>query len=117
MELYWRIAVLLIAATIFGFLPLFVSYLVSPKKPDSYKLAPYECGVETIGPTWVQIKAHYYLFALAFVVFDVEAVFLFPWAVAYNQLGLAALIAMFTFLAILVVPWVYAWKKGALEWK
>ncbi len=77
----------------------------------------YECGMEPIGPSWVQFRLSYYLFALVFVVFDVETVFLFPWAVAYRQLGLFALVEMLIFVAILVVGLVYAWRKGALAWK
>ncbi|HEX9115601.1 MAG TPA: NADH-quinone oxidoreductase subunit A [Anaerolineae bacterium] len=94
-----------------------ISWLVRPHKPNPAKLSTYECGIETIGDTWVQFKAQYYLFALIFVVFDVEAVFLFPWAIAFNKLGLYALVEMFLFVAILVAGLLYAWRKGALEWQ
>ncbi|MBI2862746.1 MAG: NADH-quinone oxidoreductase subunit A, partial [Chloroflexi bacterium] len=102
MELYGRIALLLILAIIFVLLPLVVQRIVALRKPDPIKLATYECGVETVGPTWIQFRTHYYLYALAFVIFDVEAVFLLPWAVVYNQLGIVALVQMFIFLVILV---------------
>lgn len=103
-------------ATIFGLLPLVISRLVAPRFPNPIKNAPYECGVETIGPTTIQFKTQFYLYALIFVIFDVEAVFFFPWAVAYRQLGLYALVEMALFIGLLLIGYVYAWRKGALEW-
>ncbi len=94
-----------------------MAWFLRPHKPNPIKNSTYECGIETIGDTWVQFKAQYYLFALIFVVFDVEAVFLFPWAIAYNKLGLYALVEMALFIAILVAGLLYAWRKGALEWQ
>ncbi len=96
---------------------LVLAWLLRPKKPNPIKNSTYECGIETFGDTWVQFKAQYYLFALIFVVFDVEAVFLFPWAVAFNKLGMYALVEMILFIAILVAGLLYAWRKGALEWQ
>lgn len=93
-----------------------LSWLLRPHRPGPIKKATYECGLETIGETWVQFKVQYYLYALIFVLFDVETVFLYPWAVAYNQLPLFTLFEMFVFLGILAVGLVYAWRKGALEW-
>ncbi len=90
---------------------------VAPSKPSAVKSSTYECGPETIGKGWVQFNFRYYLFALLFVLFDIEAVFLFPWAVAYRQLKLFGLIEMFIFIFILVIGYIYAWKKKALEWK
>ena len=87
-----------------------------PRLSNPIQTQTYECGLETYGDTWVQFRVQYYLFALVFVIFDIETVFLFPWAVAYNRLGLFALAEMFIFLAILAVGLVYAWRKGALEW-
>ncbi|MBM2811117.1 MAG: nuoA [Chloroflexi bacterium] len=110
------IAMAVVIATIFGLLPLGISRLVAPRKPDSVKNAPYECGVETIGPTMIQFKNHFYLYALIFVIFDVEAVFLFPWAVIFSQLGTLALVEMFVFVGLLLVGYAYAWRKGALDW-
>jgi NADH:ubiquinone oxidoreductase subunit 3 (subunit A) len=92
------------------------AWLVRPHRSGPIKRATYECGLETIGETWIQFKVQYYIFALIFVIFDVETAFLYPWAVAYNSLPLFALFEMFVFLAILVVGLVYAWRKGALEW-
>ena len=103
-------------ATIFGLLPLAISALAVPRRPDRVKSAPYECGVETIGPTSIQFKSQFYLYALIFVIFDVEAVFLFPWAVTYGQLGLYALVEMAIFMGLLLVGYAYAWRKKALEW-
>ncbi len=95
---------------------LIMSWLLRPHRPGRIKQSTYECGLETIGETWIQFKVQYYLYALIFVLFDVETVFLYPWAVAYNQLGLFALVEMFIFLFILGAGLIYAWRKGALEW-
>jgi len=97
-------------------LGLAVAWLIRPKMPGEIKNAIYECGLETVGETWVQFKVQYYIYALIFVIFDIETVFLYPWAVAYNKLGLFALIEMFIFIAILLGGLLYAWRKGALEW-
>jgi len=105
-----------IVAVVFPFVALGLAWVLRPKKPNPTKSQTYECGLETYGDTWVQFRVQYYLFALVFVVFDIETIFLYPWAVAYNKLGLFALVEMFIFLAILVVGLVYAWRKGALEW-
>jgi len=94
-----------------------VAWLLRPKKPNRLKNSTYECGVETYGDAWTQFKAQYYLFALIFVVFDIEAVFLFPWAVAYRQLALYALVEAVIFIAILFVGLIYAWRTGALKWQ
>jgi len=106
-------AVIAFALPVIG---LVMSWLIRPKKPNPAKNTTYECGMETIGDTWVQFKAQYYLYALIFVVFDVEAIFVFPWAVAYNKLGLYALVEMALFVAILLGGLLYAWRKKALEW-
>jgi NADH:ubiquinone oxidoreductase subunit 3 (subunit A) len=103
-------------ATIFGLLPLAISALAVPRRPNRVKNAPYECGVETIGPTLIQFKSQFYLYALIFVIFDVEAVFFFPWAVTYGQLGVYALVEMAIFIGLLLVGYAYAWRKKALEW-
>lgn len=97
-------------------LGLSMAWLLRPKKPGKIKNATYECGLETFGETWVQFKVQYYIYALIFVIFDIETVFLYPWAVAYNKLGLFALVEMFIFIAILVVGLLYAWRTDALEW-
>jgi NADH-quinone oxidoreductase subunit A len=114
---YAFIAVFAIIAIALPVIGLSAAWLLRPKKSNPAKNATYECGMETIGDTRVQFKAQYYLYALIFVVFDVEAVFIFPWAVAYNKLGLYALVEMVLFVAILVGGLLYAWRKGALEWQ
>ncbi len=113
---YAFIGIFTIAAITFPLLPLLISRLVRPVRPTPIKQSTYECGLEVIGDLWVQFKVQYYLYALAFVIFDIETIFLYPWAVAYNVLGLFALIEMGIFLIILGVGLVYAWRKGALEW-
>ena len=89
---------------------------VRPQHADKVKEATYECGVETEGPTWVQFNFRYYYFALLFVIFDVEAVFLYPWAVSLQRLAVAGLAEVLTFVAILLLGLAYAWRKNALEW-
>lgn len=113
---YAFIGLFFVAAATFPMLPLVAAYFLRPKRPTPNKLDTYECGLEAIGDMRVQFKVQYYLYALAFVIFDVEVIFLYPWAVAFNQLGLFALVEMAIFLLILVFALVYAWKKGALEW-
>ena len=105
-----------IASFLLVLFPVIASRVLSPKKPNSIKNTVYECGVETEGETWVQFKVQYYIYALVFVIFDVETVFLYTWAAAYNRLDLFALVQMTIFLFILLDGLFYAWKKGALEW-
>lgn len=89
---------------------------VRPDYPDRIKEDTYECGVETEGPTWVQFNFRYYYFALLFVIFDVEAVFLYPYAVSVERLALIGLVEVMTFIGILLIGLLYAWRKNALEW-
>ena len=100
---------------------LVISWLASkvgirPQNPTPVKLEAYECGVQTIGGTWNQFNFRYYLYAILFVIFDVEVVFLYPWATKFIRLELFALIEMGVFVAILLVGWAYAWRKRDLEW-
>ena len=113
---YAFIGIFIIVAVGLPVVGLLIASWLRPKKPNPAKNSTYECGVETIGEAWVQFKAQYYLYALIFVVFDVEAVFLFPWAVVYGKLGLYAFVEMVLFIAILTGGLLYAWRKGALEW-
>ena len=102
-----------------GFLPavaIIMAGILAPKKPNIIKESTYECGVETVGETWIQFKAQYYIFALVFLIFDVETIFLFPWAVAYNKMTLFGVFEAVIFILILVAALIYAWRKGALEW-
>lgn len=94
------------------------SNLLSPNGKDAKdRLEPYECGVEPVGPPWVQFRIGYYVYALLFVVFDIETVFLYPWAVTFNKMGLFVLVEMVVFIAILAAGLAYAWKEGALRWR
>jgi NADH:ubiquinone oxidoreductase subunit 3 (subunit A) len=110
------IGVFLVIGIIVPIVPLVFSRLVAPRKPNPIKQSTYECGIETVGDSWVQFKAQYYIFALVFLVFDVETVFLFPWALSLKQLPLFVVLEGVLFIAILVAGLVYAWRKGMLEW-
>ncbi len=90
---------------------------VRQDRPNPVKLDVYECGVETEGPTWVRFHVRYYLIALLFVVFDIEAVFLFPWAVSFNQVTLYGVVEALLFLLVLAIGFAYAWRKHALDWR
>jgi NADH-quinone oxidoreductase subunit A len=113
---YGFIGLFVLVAVAFSLVALGAAYFLRPKRPNPVKSSTYECGLETAGETWVQFKAQYYLYALVFVVFDIETVFLYPWAVAYGQLGLFALAEIALFALILVGGLAYAWRKGALRW-
>jgi NADH-quinone oxidoreductase subunit A len=117
LEQYGAIAILAGVAFIFPFIPLIASSMINIRKPTREKLLTYECGVDTIGRSWVQFKTSYFLYALAFVLFDVETAFLFPWAIVFRTMDVTSFIAMFVFMGILLLGLGYAWKKGALEWK
>ncbi len=110
------IAILLIVSAMLPTVPIMGGRLLGPRKPNEQKSSTYECGVETVGDTWVQFKVQYYIFALVFLVFDIELVFLYPWAVAYNRLPLFGVIAGVVFIITLAEALIYAWRKGALEW-
>jgi NADH:ubiquinone oxidoreductase subunit 3 (subunit A) len=118
---YGYIAILLVAAIAVPALILVLARFLSvkPKQPDieGVKTDTYECGMKTVGSSWLQFNFRYYFYALLFVVFDVETVFLYPWAVHLKQLKLFGFVEMLVFILILVVGLVYAWKKRALEWK
>jgi NADH-quinone oxidoreductase subunit A len=113
---YVFIAVLLLGAIVFALLPLLVVWLVAPRKRSMSKSDTYECGLLTTGETWVRFRIQYYIYALLFVVFDIESIFLYPWAVSYAGLGRFALVEMVIFLAMLVIGLVYAWARGVLRW-
>jgi len=110
------VGLFLIIAIVFAVIPLVLSRVLAPRKPHELKHQTYECGMETVGDTWVQFKAQYYIFALIFVIFDVEIVFLFPWAVAYQQLPFFAVLEGVIFILILAGGLAYVWRKGALDW-
>ena len=120
---YGLLALLVVFSIVIPASMLILSWLASfirirPAKPDPVKRQVYECGVEPIGGgRWSQFNFRYYVYALLFVIFDIETVFLYPWAVQYQQLGLFALFEMLVFVLILVIGLVYAWRKRALEWE
>jgi NADH:ubiquinone oxidoreductase subunit 3 (subunit A) len=121
LEEFGRAGFLLLFALLFPLIPIVASvvfgvFRLRPKRPDPIKEDTYECGVETEGDALGQFHVRYYVVALLFVLFDVEAVFLYPWAVAYRQLGLFAFVEAVIFIAILLVGYVYAWRRKALDW-
>ena len=116
MNLTLLIVVILTAIALVG-IALGVARIVSPRSYNRQKGEAYECGIPTRGRSWMQFKAGYYLFAILFLMFDVEAVFLFPWAVTVQDAGIDGFINILFFMVILILGLAYAWRKGALEWK
>jgi NADH:ubiquinone oxidoreductase subunit 3 (subunit A) len=118
---YLLITVFLVAAAVFSVTPLLAAYLwakaYSPRKPGPDKNAIYECGLESKGDAWVQFRSEYYLYGIIFLIFDVETIFLLPFAVAFTGLPAGAFIAMLVFLLLLVEGLAWAWQKGILTWK
>lgn len=111
------IGIFFVVVLFFPLAALIPAFMLQPRQPTKEKNIPYECGVDTIGKNYMQYRIGYFLYALVFVVFDIETIFLYPWAVKFSQFGLFALIEMFIFVGILTVGLWYAWKKGALAWK
>ncbi len=116
MEGYVSILIFLCIAAVFPFVALLLSAIFRPGGYEEIKMAPYECGIETSGEPRSRYSIRYYVIAVLFVVFDVEVIFFFPWAVQFNLLGLFGFIEMLVFIGILLLGYAYAWKKGALEW-
>lgn len=114
---YLVVGAFLALGVLFVIATLGVSWLLAPHKPDAEKYSTYECGSEPVGPSWVQFHIGYYVYALLFVMFDIETVFLYPWAVAFNARVPFILTEMAAFLAIIGVGLAYAWKEGALQWR
>ena len=114
---YLPIAVLLVSALILAGLVIAIGHLFGPRRPTERKSMPYESGMRPIGPGTRRIPVRFYLIAVLFILFDIEIIFFFPWAVVYKKLAVFGLVEMFIFIAILLVGYVYAWKKGALEWE
>ena len=114
---YFPILLFLIVSTGIGIVLLVVGSLLGPQRPNSEKLSPYECGFEAFEDARMKFDVRYYLVAILFILFDLEIAFLFPWAVVLPDIGFFGFVAMMIFLAILIVGFVYEWKKGALEWE
>jgi NADH:ubiquinone oxidoreductase subunit 3 (subunit A) len=110
------IGLFLIVATLIPAIAVILPRFIAPHKPNPIKQETYECGMETVGETWVQFKAQYYIYALVFLVFDVETIFLYPWAVAFERLELFMVLEGVLFILILLAGLIYAWRKGVLEW-
>ena len=113
---YLPILIFIFIAMAFGGVSILAGYLVRPSRPYASKLKPYESGMDPFTDARIPFPSRYYIIAMLFVIFDIEAVFLYPWAVVYKKIGLYGLIEMVLFIAILFVGYFYAWKKGALEW-
>jgi len=115
---YWPVFILLVAGFALGIGILVFAFIVRPNKPDAEKLSPYECGMPLfMGAKEERFSVRFYIVAMLFLLFDIEAVFLYPWAVVYKKIGLFGFVEMMLFIVILLVGYFYAWKKGALEWE
>ncbi|MEN1728626.1 MAG: NADH-quinone oxidoreductase subunit A [Pseudomonadota bacterium] len=114
---YFPILVFLGVAAGMGIVLLLVGGILGPRNPSSEKLSPYECGFEAFEDSRMKFDVRFYLVAILFIIFDLEIAFLFPWAVVLDDIGMTGLLAMGVFLLILVIGFVYEWKKGALEWE
>ena len=116
---YFPILLFIFVALAFGVVTLLLSYLVQPKYPEPEKLSAYECGSEPFSDARMPFPVRYYIFAMLFVIFDIEVIFLYPWAVVFNDINkvsIISLVEMMIFIALFLVAYVYAWRKGALEW-
>jgi NADH-quinone oxidoreductase subunit A len=117
LENYLPILVFIVLAVLFGVAPMIAGFILGPRRPDPDKNAPYECGFEAFEDSRMKFDVRFYLVAILFIIFDLEIAFLFPWAVALDGVGMYGFIAMMVFLGVLVVGFIYEWKKGALEWE
>jgi NADH-quinone oxidoreductase subunit A len=117
LESYLPILVLIGIAFAFAIGSVVMSRLIGIKRPSEVKLAPYECGMPLIGTAQERFSIKFYIIAMLFILFDIEAVFLYPWAVMYKRLGMFGFVEMGIFILILLVGFIYVWKKGALEWE
>ena len=113
---YFPILLFIFVTLVFGVATLLLSYLVQPKYPEPEKLSTYECGSEPFSDARIPFPVRYYIFAMLFVIFDIEVIFLYPWAVVFSKIELIGLIEMLVFIGLFLVAYLYAWRKGALEW-
>ena len=116
LENYFPVLLFILVGLGVGIVPQLLGYILSPNKPDAAKLSPYECGFEAFEDARMKFDVRFYLVSLLFIIFDLEVAFLFPWAVAFKEIGPFGFWAMMIFLAILTVGFIYEWRKGALEW-
>ena len=117
LEQYLPVLLFILVGTVVGVVPQVLGYLLGPNRPDAQRNSPYECGFEAFEDARMKFDVRYYLVAILFILFDLEIAFLFPWAVALKDVGAVGFWSMMVFLAILVVGFVYEWKKGALDWE
>lgn len=118
LENYLPVLVFLAIGLMVGIGPIFLGgYLLAPHKPDAAKNSPFECGFEAFEDSRMKFDVRYYLVAILFIIFDLEIAFLFPWAIVLDEIGMFGLVAMGIFLSILIIGFIYEWKKGALEWE
>jgi len=117
LENYFPILLFILLGAVFGGAPLVLSVVAATQKPDPAKLSQYECGFEAFEDSRMKFDVRYYLVAILFIIFDLEIAFLFPWAVVLEEIGWFGFIGMVVFLGILVIGFIYEWKKGALEWE
>jgi NADH-quinone oxidoreductase subunit A len=117
LENYFPILMFIVVGIAFGVVPILAGSIVAPRKPDSEKLSPYECGFEAFEDARMKFDVRYYLVAILFILFDLEIAFLFPWAIVLREIGMFGFVSMMVFLGILVVGFIYEWMKGALEWE
>src|SRR5689334_24448446 len=116
---FFPVFLFILVTLVFGVMTLLVSYFVQPKYPEPEKLSAYECGSEPFSDARMPFPVRYYIFAMLFVIFDIEVIFLYPWAVVFtdiNKVSVIGLVEMMIFIALFLVAYVYAWRKGALEW-
>ncbi|UVT15916.1 MAG: NADH-quinone oxidoreductase subunit A [Nitrospira sp.] len=113
---FFPVFLFIFVTLVFGVLTLLVSYFVQPRYPEPEKLSTYECGSEPFSDARMPFPVRYYIFAMLFVIFDIEVIFLYPWAVVFTKIGVIGLIEMLIFIGLFIVAYVYAWRKGALEW-
>lgn len=117
LENYLPVLVFVIVGILIGAVMMFIGFVLAPRRPDSEKLSPYECGFEAFEDSRMKFDVRYYLVAILFIIFDLEIAFLFPWAVVLKDIGMFGFLAMVLFLGILVIGFIYEWKKGALQWE
>lgn len=117
LEQYLPIFIFIVIGFVVGAVALGAGFVIGPHRPDAAKNSPYECGFEAFEDARMKFDVRYYLVAILFIIFDLEIAFLFPWAVVLDEIGLFGLVAMAVFLGILIVGFIYEWRKGALEWE
>ncbi|OGA33096.1 MAG: NADH-quinone oxidoreductase subunit A [Betaproteobacteria bacterium RIFCSPLOWO2_12_FULL_64_23] len=117
LENYFPVLLFIFVGIAVGVGPIVMGAMLGPRRPDSEKLSPYECGFEAFEDARMKFDVRYYLVAILFILFDLEIAFLFPWAIVLNEIGLFGFFSMMIFLAVLVVGFIYEWMKGALEWE